>query len=88
MENHLVKVYYTVKKVSAINIEPLLDEKKHQLEASDYKGLEQPIHIEFYLNQYIGLEQPFIYGIDALAAKGIALTREKFNTYRKKGKRS
>ena len=92
VENHLVKGYYTVKRVSATNIEKLLDEKKRQLEAAgkktDNKGLEQPIRIEFYLDKYIKVEQPFTYGIDALASKGIALTREKFNTYRKRVKQS
>lgn len=86
--NHLVKGYYTVEKVIAKKIDKLLEKKKLQLEKAgikvDKKNINQPIRIEFHLGRYIELKEPFIYGLDRVASKGIAMTRKEFNSYKKR----
>lgn len=49
--------------------------------AKNYKGYDRPIRICLKLGKYTPLPVPFVYGIDANASKGVAMTREEFRNY-------
>lgn len=88
VDKHLVRGYYFVNSVSAEDISQHLNEKLKQLKAGGkpvrYKGFDKPIRIVFQLGKFVELSEPFTYGLDGNASKGIALTRKKFNEYKNK----
>ena len=90
VENHMVKGYYFVEGVSAEDISEHLNEKLTRLKEDGkpirYKGFDNPIRIVFQLGRYMEFSDPFTYGLDSNASKGIALTRSKFNEYKNRHK--
>lgn len=44
-------------------------------------GDKYPIRLEFKLSKYIELEHPVLYGIDSLSARGVAFTKDNFESY-------
>lgn len=82
VSNHLVKGYYSVVAVSAVDKKDvLLSEENKNIKS--YKGYDKYIRIQLTLSSYKALDKPFIYGLDSNASKGVALSRNKFNEYRK-----
>lgn len=86
--NHLVKGYYSVKSVNAVDKKDVLesDYKKRVAEGKNvtkYKGYDKYIRIQLELSSYKELDLPFVYGLDSNASKGVTLTRNEFNEYRK-----
>ena len=90
VDNHMVLGYYIIQSVEIIDMSETLKKEKEELKktgkTSKYGGFEKPIRICLKLADYKQLEQPFIYGIDRNAAKGVTLTREQFRNYCKLGK--
>lgn len=89
VENHEVAGYYKVLKVSAKDMSERLSADKSMLEAlgkstTRYKGYEKPIRICLVLGEFVKLPNPFRYGLDQNAAKGVTLSRREFNEYCKK----
>lgn len=88
--NHLVKGYYAVKSVNAVDKKVMLETDYNQRVAegknvTKYKGYDKYIRIQLELSAYKKLEKPFVYGLDGNASKGVILTRNEFNDYRRKG---
>lgn len=86
VDNHVVKGYYKVLKIEAQDITNRLNEAKEERRKAgkrvgQYKGFDKSIRICFHLGEYVSLPSPFTYGLDANAAKGIALSRKEFQGY-------
>ena len=83
VDNHLVKGYYQVLSVEAINMSEVLVKEKAEAkgQAKNYKGYDKPIRICLKLGKYTLLSTPFVYGLDSNASKGIAMTRKEFKEY-------
>lgn len=86
--NHLVKGYYIVESVNAVDAKDILDtdyakRKSEGRDVSRYKGYDKTIRVKLSLTSYQKLDKPFRYGLDSNAAKGVALTRKEFNEYKK-----
>ena len=81
VDNHKVRGYYKVSRIDAKDMSQMLSKVNDK---GRYKGYDRTIRVHFQLAEYVPLESPFTYGIDANAAKGIALSRKKFQEYCKK----
>ena len=86
--NHLVKGYYNVKSVNAVDMKDVLEEDYNKRIAEgkntkQYKGYGKNIRIRLELSTYKVLDKPFVYGLDSNASKGVTLTRKEFNEYRR-----
>lgn len=90
IEKHQAIGYYKVTRVEAQDITARLRQAKDERAAAGkgmdnkYKGFDKSIRICLYLGEYIPLPVPFTYGLDALAAKGIVLSRKEFRQYCKR----
>ena len=86
MDNHLVKGYYQVLSVDAIDMSEVLVKEKAEAKgaALKYGGYDKPIRICLKLGKYTQLSSPFVYGVNSNASKGIAMTRKEFKEYCKK----
>ena len=80
---HFVRGYYKVSRIDAKDMSQMLSKVNDK---GRYKGYDRTIRVHFQLAEYVPLESPFTYGIDANAAKGIALSRKDFQGYCKKRK--
>lgn len=80
VDNHLVRGYYQVLSVEAMDMSEVLNREKKTAkgQALKYGGFDKPIRICLKLGKYTLLPVPFIYGIDSNASKGIAMTRDEF----------
>ena len=81
--NHLVKGYYAVKSINAVDKKDLLKYDYNQRVAegknvTKYKSYDKYIRIQLELLTYKKLGKPFVYGLDSNASKGVALTRKEF----------
>lgn len=83
VDNHLVKGYYQVLSVEAMDMSEVLKKEKAEAKgpALKYGGFDKPIRICLKLGKYISLSTPFTYGLDSNASKGIAMTRAEFREY-------
>ena len=83
VDNHLVRGYYQVLSVEAMDMSEFLNREKKTAkgQALKYGGFDKPIRICLKLGKYTLLPVPFIYGIDSNASKGIAMTRDEFKGY-------
>lgn len=83
VDNHLVRGYYQVLSVEAMDMSEVLNREKKTAkgQALKYGGFDKPIRICLKLGKYTLLPVPFIYGIDSNASKGIAMTRDEFKGY-------
>ena len=81
--NHLVKGYYQVLAVEAMDMSEVLAKGKAEAKgaALKYGGYDKPIRICLKLGRYTLLSAPFVYGLDSNASKGIAMTRKEFKEY-------
>ena len=86
VDNHLVKGYYQVLSVEAMDMSEVLVKEKAEAKgaALKYRGYDKPIRICLKLGKYTQLSSPFVYGLDSNASKGIAITRKEFKEYCKK----
>ena len=86
VDNHLVKGYYQVLSVEAMDMSEVLAKEKEGAtgQAKNYKGYDKPIRICMKLGKYTLLSSPFVYGLDSNASRGIAMTRKEFKEYCKK----
>lgn len=89
VDNHLVKGYYQILSVEAMDMGEVLAKEKAEAkgQAKSYKGYDMPIRICLKLGKYTLLSTPFIYGLDSNASKGIAITRKEFKEYCKRAKK-
>ena len=80
VDNHLVRGYYQVLSVEAMDMSEVLNREKKTAkgQALKYGGFDKPIRICLKLGKYTLLPVPFIYGIDSNASKGIAMTRDEY----------
>ena len=83
VDNHLVKGYYQVLAVEAMDMSEVLAKGKAEAKgaALKYGGYDKPIRICLKLGRYTLLSAPFVYGLDSNASKGIAMTRKEFKEY-------
>lgn len=83
VDNHLVKGYYHVLSVEAMDMSEVLAKEKEGAKgaALKYGGYDKPIRICLKLGKYTLLSSPFVYGLDSNASKGIAMTRKEFKEY-------
>ena len=83
VDNHLVKGYYQVLSVEAMDMRDVLAKEKAEAKgvALKYGGYDKPIRICLKLGRYTLLSAPFVYGLDSNASKGIAMTRKEFKEY-------
>lgn len=83
VDNHLVKGYYQVLSVEAMDMSEILAKEKTEAKgaALKYGGYDKPIRICLKLGKYTLLSTPFVYGLDSNASKGIAMTRKEFKEY-------
>lgn len=83
VENHMVKGYYQVLSVEAVDMSQMLAKEKAEAKgaALKYGGYDKPIRICLKLGRYNLLSSPFVYGLDSNASKGIAMTRKEFKEY-------
>lgn len=81
VSGHKVRGYYRVAHIDAKDMSEVLKGGK-----GTYKGSDKPIRIHFRLGEYVPLVSSFTYGIDANAARGVALTRKDFKEYSQKQK--
>uniref|UniRef100_UPI004038881A hypothetical protein n=1 Tax=Segatella hominis TaxID=2518605 RepID=UPI004038881A len=83
VDNHLVKGYYHVLSVEAMDMSEVLAKEKAETKGKvkNYKGYDKPIRICLKLGKYTLLSSPFVYGLDSNASKGIAMTRKEFKEY-------
>lgn len=83
VDNHLVKGYYQVLSVEAIDMSEVLVKEKAEAkgQSKNYKGYDKPIRICLKLGKYTLLSTPFVYRLDSNASKGIAMTRKEFKEY-------
>lgn len=73
VENHTVKGYYRIEKAK------IVDMTEH-LKDIGSRHNDKPFRVEFTLGAYKEIN-PFTYGIDTLARRGVVLTRQKFLEY-------
>ncbi len=84
VDSHLVKGFYQVLSVEAVDMSSILQEKREEEdEQTRYKGFDKPIRICLKLGKYTLLPVPFTYGLDRNASKGVAITRKAFQEYLK-----
>ena len=83
VDNHLVKGYYQVLSVEAMDMSEILAKEKTEAKgaALKYGGYDKPIRICLKLGKYTLLSTPFVYGLDSNASKGIAMTRKEFKEF-------
>lgn len=83
VDKHLVKGYYQVLSVEAMDMREVLAKEKAEAKgvALKYGGYDKPIRICLKLGRYTLLSAPFVYGLDSNASKGIAMTRKEFKEY-------
>lgn len=83
VDNHLVKGYYQVLSVEAMDMSEVLKKEKAEAKgpALKYGGFDKPIRICLKLGNYKSLLAPFTYGIDRNASIGVAMTRAEFREY-------
>lgn len=67
VDNHYVSGFYDVISAEAVD-----------MNTYGY-SLEKPIRICLHLGKYTPIAKPFVYGIDMVAARGLAMTRKDFN---------
>lgn len=67
VDSHKVNGYYEVLSTEAVDMN------------TQGLSIDKPIRICLHLGKYIALTQPFIYGIDMVAARGLAMTRKEFD---------
>lgn len=77
VDGHDVRGYYKVDEAT------IVDKRKH-LEDIGSKHKDEPYRVQLSLSNYKAIT-PFVYGIDALARRGVVLTRKKFKEYELKG---
>lgn len=80
VDNHKVSGYYEVEKVMAVDMSDVLNKQEKK---GSYKGYDKPYRVNFSLSVYKKLPQPFVYGLDANASKGVAISRKEFQNYMK-----
>ncbi len=81
--NHKVHGVYEVESMSIVDMSQHLAEKKASDPKPDKyeKGYNRPYRIKLMLGKYAKLDQPFGFGLDRLAAKGMAMTKKEFKEY-------
>lgn len=78
VESHEVNGYYKVENITAVDMSDMLNKQEKK---GSYKGFDKPFRVQFTLGDYVKLDNPFVYGIDQNAAKGVAISRKEFQKY-------